>query len=422
MNEKAVLARLATRIINTPLMIHPDKLVTILGVIGDRIGLDVPGRAEIAPFRPASERETTDEPGVVAVIPVHDTLVHRTRGLDALSGLNSYEEIRKSFRRAVEDPEVGSILFDIDSPGGEAAGVFDLVDEIFEAREVKPVYAFVNETAYSAAYAIASAAEEIFVPRTGGLGSVGVVALHVDQSGFDAQRGLKYTYIYAGARKIDFSPHKPLSQEAFGVARDEIEEVYNLFIETVARNRGLPASAVRVTEAGIFQGRRAVDAGLADRVTTWDQALQYITSRRGGTSMDAKEVRAQLEELLTLPEVDAAAILKELGYAPAGAGTESADTDPETIMAEGVDAGRKEALERVKGILDLCKLAGMPRMAAELILSDLTVDQARERILKARAEEGDDREIISTVSGLSDGGVNPLLADAEKRAGEAKRN
>ena len=98
--------------------------------------------------------------------------------------------------------------------------------------------------AYSAAYAIASAAERVYLPRTGGMGSIGVIAIHVDQSAYDEKKGLKYTAIYAGARKNDFSSHKPLTDKAMEVVQAEVDEVYDLFAETVARNRGIKATAI----------------------------------------------------------------------------------------------------------------------------------------------------------------------------------
>ena len=167
-----------------------------------------------ASARAASSRKSTKGGGQIAVIPVYDSLVFRTLGLRALSGLTSYEDIRGRFREARDDSSVEGILFDIDSHGGEEAGLFDLVDEIHEARGEKPIMAVANEMAYSAAYAIASAADEIYLPRTGGVGSIGVVALHVDQSSYDAQKGFKYTYIYAGSHKIDYSPRPPFPRDS----------------------------------------------------------------------------------------------------------------------------------------------------------------------------------------------------------------
>jgi len=109
---------------------------------------------------------------------------------------------------------VWAILLDIDSPGGESGGVFDPADRIRTGSQVKPIWAVANDMAFSAAYALASAANRVFVSRTGGVGSIGVIALHADQSGKGAQEGVRYTTVFAGARKNDLNPHAPLSDEA----------------------------------------------------------------------------------------------------------------------------------------------------------------------------------------------------------------
>ena len=254
MNEKAILTRLAGRIINTPLMIQPDKLEIILGVIGARIGIQASMPVTAQDWTPSDSGALDEDYEKIAVIPVRGSLVHRTGGLTALSGLMSYERIRANFRKALNDAEAEAILFDIASSGGEVAGVFDLVDEIHEARGQKPIYAMINEHACSAAYAIASSADKIFIPRTGMAGSIGVIAEHADQSEFDAKIGVKYTPIFAGERKNDFSPHQKLGTEAYRIIHKRVMNTYDLFVDTVARNRNVPASEIRATEAGIFQG------------------------------------------------------------------------------------------------------------------------------------------------------------------------
>src|SRR5690606_33365251 len=124
------------------------------------------------------------------------------------------EQLGAELEELVADRSVSAIVLRIDSPGGLASGLFDFTDRIFEARQTKPIVAVVDDIAYSAAYAIAAAAEKIYVSRTSGVGSVGVVGYHVDRSEADAAEGLKVTAVYAGAHKIDFSPHFPLTEAA----------------------------------------------------------------------------------------------------------------------------------------------------------------------------------------------------------------
>jgi signal peptide peptidase SppA len=419
MKDQAILTRLAARVFNTPLMIHPDKLNVILGAIGNRFGLDVPEKASQDDWFTSPQRDAPKTEAALAVIPVYGTLVHRTSGMDALSGLRSYGRIREDFREALEDPVVTAIVLDIDSAGGEVAGAHDLADEIYKARGNKPIYAVANEMAYSAAYLLASAAEEIFIPRTGGMGSIGVIAVHVDQSGWDEQKGLKYTPVFAGAHKNDFSPHHPLSDEALAIIQAEINETWDLFVDTVARNRALEPKDVKSMEAGIFMGRHSVEAGLADQVMSWDQALEYIvstTNSKGGFRMNQEELRSQMEALLTTPGLDADAVLETLGYVP-----KSNQDNVEQLIAQATEKGRTEAMDRVTGILDLCKLAGRSDMAEPLVKIGCTVEDARKQIIDAKASDSGKDEIVSTVGALTTGELNPVLENARKRADAAKR-
>lgn len=162
-----LLPHIAGRVFDTPLLIARSKLDTILGVLTPRL------RGENAPSgQPPATRGYEVTPEGVAIVPILGTLVRRTAGLEAQSGLTSYAGIEKNLAAALQDSAVKGVLLDIDSPGGEAGGVFDLADRIYAARKIKPVWAAANEEAFSAAYALAASAGKIYVSRTGGVGSV----------------------------------------------------------------------------------------------------------------------------------------------------------------------------------------------------------------------------------------------------------
>jgi capsid assembly protease len=171
------LHHLAIRIFDTPLLITPQKLEVILGALGARLGieatapLDAAAGARRSEFKPY--RQTSDG---IAIISIAGTLVNKAYGLDAASGLRSYVDIQREFEDAVADPRMKAILLEVDSPGGEVAGAFDLADAIYNARHRKPVYAVADNDAYSAAYLLASSAARLYVTRTSGAGSVGVIA------------------------------------------------------------------------------------------------------------------------------------------------------------------------------------------------------------------------------------------------------
>jgi len=214
----------------------------------------------------------------VAIIPVCGTLVQKLGSMRPYSGMTGYDGIRLNFLLALDDPGVDAIALDIDSPGGEVAGCFDLTDTIFRARGRKPIHAILNESACSAAYAIASAADRVAIPRTGVAGSIGVVWLHADLSQALSKTGIAVTLLQYGARKTDGNEFQPLSKQATARIQADIDRTGALFVETVARNRKLDAAAVRATEATTFMGENAVAAGLADAVLAPDAALAQLAA------------------------------------------------------------------------------------------------------------------------------------------------
>ena len=283
-------AHLAQRLYNVPLAIHPAKAEVVIAALAERLGITQIVRLNGSAVSPqlmfdadddfsspgANPRIGYDLVGGVAVIPVSGTLVQKLGSLRPWSGMTGYDGIRQNFLTALADPNAQAIAFEIDSPGGEAAGAFDLVDTIYQSRGVKPIWAILNEGAYSAAYAIASAADRITVPRTGGTGSIGVIAMHVDWSEALANAGTKVTFITYGNRKSDGAPELPLAPEARQAFQDDINTMGELFVATVARNRSLPPDQVRNTQAGTFLGASGVDAGLADAVQAPDAAFQAL--------------------------------------------------------------------------------------------------------------------------------------------------
>ena len=274
---------LAQRLFNTPLALRPEKAEVLMAALAERLGVTHmlreggPVRASFSEefSEPAEDREYEVVAGV-AVIPVTGTLVHKGGWMAAYSGLTGYDAIRSGFLQALDDPGVRAIALDVDSPGGEVSGCFDLVDTIYAARGTKPIHAILTESAYSAAYALASAADRIVVPRTGGVGSIGVIALLVDQSTAMAAAGVTVTIIQFGARKADGNQFRELPDDARAAFQEQVDDMGELFVDTVARNRGLAASKVRATEAATFLAARGVALGLADAVMPPDAAFAEL--------------------------------------------------------------------------------------------------------------------------------------------------
>ncbi len=384
---------LASRLFGTPLLIHRPKLDVILSVVGQRIGItDVPAMPsmDMAVYqRPPAAAA----PEGIAVIPIHGSLVKRSLGMEAASGLTSYGEIAAMLDSALADPQVSGILLDIDSPGGEASGSFELARRVREAAAVKPVWAVANDAAYSAAYAIAASAQRLFVTETGGIGSIGVIALHVDQSVKDAKDGYRFTAVSAGSHKNDYSPHEPLSDSAKTELQGEVDRLYAIFTEHVAAMRGLDLEAVRATEAGLYFGANAVNQGLADGIQTLDATLsefhQFINARNHPPSQVRGVIRAEAAlPHKEIPMPDSQDILQD----PV---TETIDVaEAEKLVAEA----RREVMQSAQAIAELCLLADCPERAAEFIAAGKSQADVRRVLIDARAAQSDAADIRSTIT------------------------
>ena len=402
-----MLPHLAARLFGTPLLVHRAKLDVILAVLGERLNLAAPA-ADLAIPVP---RVTPAQPSGIAVIPIHGTLVKRVLGMEAASGLTSYGGIAQEIDAALADPQVQGILLDIDSPGGEASGSFELARQIRHAATQKPVWAVANDAAYSAAYALAASAQRLIVTETGGVGSIGVIALHIDQSAKDAQEGYRYTAVTAGAHKNDFSPHHPLSDEAKAELQAEVDRLYGLFVEHVTAMRSLNADAVRATEAGLYFGANAITAGLADAVSSFETALtdfSLFLSARNHKPPQARE-RIRTEAVI--------------------ASKENAMQENETPLTEmiGVDQAavlvaeaRREAVQSAQAIAELCLIAGCHEQAAGFIAAGKSESDVRRVLCEARAARSEVMPIHSTITPEADTEVmhrpelSPVVAAVKK--------
>lgn len=412
------LVHLASRLYGTPLLIARAKLDVILAVLGPRIGLQ--GLDMAAPL-PGPRSETPTSPGI-AVIPIHGTLVRRALGLEVASGLSSYAEIGARIDAALADPAVKGILLDIDSPGGEAGGVFELAKRIRQASAIKPVWAHANDAAFSAAYALAASATRLTLSQTAGVGSIGVIALHVDQSVKDAKEGLTYTAIYAGQHKNDFSPHAPLSEEAGAALQLEVDRLYEIFVSQVAGMRDLEPEAIRSLEARLVFGEAAVAAGLADGVASSEQVLAEFAAslaaqRRLGISTSTQRTppaRASpaAADAPPVPLSSPSNPESPMEQLPPTATADAAPTAPIPAAAEPFTPNpRAEA----QAIAEICLIAGASQRTAEFLAAGLSEAQVRRTLLEARADQPEIASRITTDAGTAVHPENsPVVAAVKK--------
>jgi capsid assembly protease len=348
--------------------------------------------------------------GGIARIGVNDVLTRRSGQIQADSTeLESYMRIEGIARTAMGDDRVRGTILDLDSPGGESGGVFELARNLRAMSSVKPIWAVANDDALSAAYAIASAADQIWVTETGSVGSIGVIGMHTDQSQFDADRGVKFSYIFAGARKADYNPHEPLSTVARANLQSEVDRLHGMFVGMVAKYRGLKPSAVAATEAATLHGPKGVEAGLADRVGTFAQAVAAMTEALGGYSMTTGDLSNQpgfRQDATLLPALTAEA-------EPLGEPTPAAPAPAAAIPVEGIAAALPPAavrnvvqLDQVRQatnsvrrdaseIVSLCAMAGRSDLASQYIDNETPLAAVRADLIRRAAETASAQHVVA---------------------------
>jgi signal peptide peptidase SppA len=276
-----------------PWAILPEKLAVIQQILVIRTSGYRPTAEEIKAELEAArngERQAISGGTAIAIIPIVGTLIPRGNMLMEASGAVSVQRLTAAFRAALADPEVGSIILDVDSPGGQVGGIEELAAEIYQARGQKPITAVANTLAASAAYWLASAASELVVTPSGEVGSIGVFAIHEDYSAALDRVGVKVSLISAGKYKTEGNPFEPLGEEAQAAVQGTVNDYYDMFIRAVARGRGVSQADVI---AGFGEGRvvmaeQAVRLGMADRVATIDEVIGGL---QAGSSK-GKQVRA----------------------------------------------------------------------------------------------------------------------------------
>ncbi|TIV18903.1 MAG: S49 family peptidase [Mesorhizobium sp.] len=335
------LIHIADRVLNRPLLITRDKAEVILSVLAGRIGINAPGASRFegssvvededgarraVPYRVTSEG--------VGIITITGSLVNRGAWVGSSSGLTSYEGIAYQLKSAAADPAVRSVVLDMHSPGGEAVGAFETAALVRDLAASKRTVAVVNGMAASAMYAIGAGATEIVTTETGISGSIGVVLLHADFSRQLDREGITPTLIHAGAHKVDGNPFEPLSD----AVREDLQAEVDAF------------------------GQAAVDAGIADRVGSFESVLADLTRAPGRSTSQARRTSMSEKSGAPAAEDDAGIAKADHDAAVKAARAEG--------RAEGEAAGAKTVTDRLVSALSAEGVKGdAARMSAALDLA-----------------------------------------------------
>lgn len=404
---------LASRLYGTPLLVARPKLEIILGVVarklaGDTLATPPPANVDAGMTGGLQNLEG------IAVIPVLGTLVRRSSYLGAASGLTSYHDIEAMAEAAFADPMVKAVLLEIDSSGGEAGGVFDLAQRLRQLAQTsgKPLWAIADEAALSAAYAIACAADRLWLTRTAEVGSIGVVAVHVDESVADAKAGLNYTFLHAGAHKVDGHPHAPLPAPVAADIQADIEQLHEQFIALVAGFRRLTPEAIRDTEARVYRGEAALQAGLADQIGTRAEAitaLQRQLAMSAGRSLrnKAASLSATRTTSRSQPSPKEISMNDHNPVTPLDDALEGSTANPtpvqspqnppldEAAITAQVEQRLRSQLAELTEIAAQAKRLGVTVDPAQALARGVTPDALRQSVLKQAAERDVAQDIVA---------------------------
>lgn len=288
-------ARVASRLFNAPLMLRPEKAEMLCAALVDRLGiakLDTIdgtslGAAQLRQkamdwgydYVPKTARDMYQVEDRVARISIDGTLVHKLGGVEPSSGMVGYDQILRIVDDALSNKAVGAVLLDIDSPGGEVAGCFDFARKLRTMGAKgsgKPIVAFANEMACSAAYAIASSCDAVMTTETGITGSIGVYTLMVDMTKGLQKGGIEVKMIRAGERKARGGPYEKADAETISKLQAWVNDTWTIFANHVAAGRPISAEAVLALEGQWFTGSEALDLGLVDAVDSPEAIFEAV--------------------------------------------------------------------------------------------------------------------------------------------------
>ena len=377
--------RIVQAMCDTSWAIMPSKLQAIVEFIQLRVeGLslspeDISGltkqpvalKAEIFETNNSSNEGSTSSGDKIAVLPIHGTISHRMNIMNAMSGGVSTESLGNEFASLVNNPEIGTVVLDIDSPGGAVSGIEELGNQIFQARDKVRIVASANSLAASASYWLGSQAHEFTVTPSGEVGSIGVIAVH--ESNFKAREkeGRDITIIKAGKFKADNSPLEPLTEEAQAAIQERVDERYDTFISAVARGRNIASDVVvnQFGEGRVVGAKSALDKGMVDAVETLSETIARLkgmpeSSERINSPAVNQEVQIVGFDKSTL-EKEAREYVEELESHISDLESQNVDTKSEEISDEVLNGLPDEVKAQLQAAQDRADEAVAKAEAAE---------------------------------------------------------
>lgn len=290
--EASSYPRVVRAVFETPWAILEGTLAAILDLIALRASGEQLSEEEIqARIGGGPARKDVFMAGTVAVLPIYGVIVPRADLFSAMSGGSSVQRLSQAFDSIVSDKDVSAIVLDVDSPGGQTDMIAEFAAEIRAARGAKPIVAVANTHASSAAYWLASQADEVVGTPSAQVGSIGVFAAHKSIAELEKKAGIETTLISAGKHKTEASPFAALSKEAKAAIQARVDDAYEMFVSDVAVGRGVPVDTVRTGygEGRVLPARAALAEGMIDRISTLDETVARLSHGAGAPDTEPEE-------------------------------------------------------------------------------------------------------------------------------------
>lgn len=273
--------------------------------------------------------------GDIAVIECSGPITHRSSYFSMWYGSSTIEGMRAQFRAALNDPAVKTIVFRVDSPGGVIDMVPEFADEIFASRDIKPSIAVADSMIASAAAWLFFQCGQVYVPKSGQIGSIGTYMLHQDISKMLADWGIKMTFIYAGEHKVEGNPYEALSEDAHAQFQSEADEICGWFNAATALGRGVTTKVVLDSfgQGRMFYGQAAVKTGLADKVGSFDALIGKLQGGKRRVGVSAATFLTETTRPASAGTADAPAV----GASVDAASTEEVEPDDDGNCPDGYE-------------------------------------------------------------------------------------
>lgn len=395
-------AQIASRVLNTPLLLEPGYARIFFSALAPRLGImelhDAEGavatgeklRINAASFTPSRERERPYQLiDGAAVLPVSGTLVHKYGYLKPYSGMTGYDGLIARAKDAFADPAVKGVLLDNETPGGEVSGCFDTAQQLRQMAKAagKPLWSLCYDMNCSAGMAIASAADRRLITQTGVAGSVGVVMAHTSYEDRLKKDGLTVTLIHAGARKVEGNPYQHLPDQVLERFQAETNALRQEFAQLVAAHLGMPVEAVLATEAACYRGQAAIDIGFADQLVNGHEAIAEFTEHLS-TQGRIITIGATMTQEANQPEASTAPVTQpEAPDAQASAAAERARV--QGILTHEASADRKQLAEHLAFQTDMSVEVAAAILAAapaDTTSTRLDANTALDRLMAAEQQ------------------------------------